>query len=250
MLQRPIYCAGSTPAVRYAAELLETRGIPITHTLGEDTGCLLLDVPSFDPAGNLRGGRKLEELLQQLPDNALIAGGNLNHPLLEGLETMDLLRDETYLAKNAAITAHCALQIAASALPVTLAEAPTLILGWGRIGKCLAGLLKALGAPVTVTARNPAHRAMLLALGYAAAEARELDPAPYRLIINTVPVPQLTLEQLRRAPRAVKLDLASRRGLPGSDAVWARGLPGIHAPESSGALIAETLLRLGEEAVQ
>lgn len=248
MLQRPIYCAGSTPAVRYAAELLAQRGVPIAHTLGEETGCLLLDVPSFDPSGALRGGGRLEDLLRELPDDALIAGGNLNHPLLEGLPLLDLLRDETYLAKNAAITAQCTLQIAASLLPVTLEEAPTLILGWGRIGKCLARLLKGLGADVTVAARNPAHRAMLLALGHGAGEARELDLAPFRLIVNTVPLPLLTTEQLERCPRAVKLDLASRRGLPGTDAVWARGLPGIHAPESSGALIAETLLRFGKEA--
>lgn len=247
MLQGPVYCAGSTPAVRYATELLAERGIPLTHSLGEDTGCLLLDVPSFDPAGALRGGGKLEDLLRVLPDDAVIVGGNLNHPLLEGLETVDLLRNEEYLAKNAAITAHCTLQIAASLLPVTLAEAPALILGWGRIGKCLASLLKNLGAQVTVAARNPAHRAMLLALGYGAGEARGLDVTPYRLIVNTVPVPLLTQHQLLQAPRAVKLDLASRRGLPAADAVWARGLPGIHAPESSGRLIAETLLRLEKE---
>ena len=248
MLQRPIYCAGSTPAVRYAAETLAQRGVPIAHAPGEETGCLLLDVPSFDSAGALRGGGRLEDLLRELPDDAIIAGGNLNHPLLEGLPLLDFLRDEEYLAKNAAITAHCTLQIAASLLPVTLAEAPTLILGWGRIGKCLARLLKSLGAEVTVAARNPAHRAMLPALGFGAAEARELDPAPFRLIVNTVPASVLTARQLQRCPRAVKLDLASRRGLPVADAVWARGLPGIHAPESSGNLIAETLLRLGKGA--
>lgn len=250
MLQESVYCAGNTPAVRYAGEFLAERGIPIVHTLGEDIGCLLLDVPSFDPSGALRGGGKLEDLLRVLPDDAVIVGGNLNHPLLEGLETADLLRDEEYLAKNAAITAHCALQIAASLLPITLAESSALILGWGRIGKCLASLLKSLGADVTVAARNPAHRAMLLALGYGAAEAGELDLQPFRLIINTVPAALLTAEQLQRAPRAVKLDLASRRGLPVADAVWARGLPGIHAPESSGKLIAETLLRLRKEAAK
>ena len=250
MLQRPIYCAGSTPAVRYAAELLAQRGIPIAHTLGEDTGCLLLDVPSFDPAGALRGGGRLEDLLQVLPDDAVICGGNLNHPLLEGLPTLDLLRDEEYLARSAAITAHCTVQIAASLLPITLAEAPTLILGWGRIGKCLARLLKGLGADVTVAARNPAHRAMLLALGYCAAEAGKTDLEPFRLIVNTVPLPLLTAAQLEACPRAVKLDLASRRGLPVTNAVWARGLPGIHAPESSGMLIVETLLRLGKEAAK
>ena len=66
MLQRPIYCAGSTPAVRYAAETLAQRGVPIAHAPGEETGCLLLDVPSFDSAGALRGGGRLEDLLREL----------------------------------------------------------------------------------------------------------------------------------------------------------------------------------------
>ena len=247
MLPRPLYCAGSTPAVRYATEILAARGIPIALSPQDHNGYVLLDVPSFDPSGALRGGGKPEELLNVLADDAVLCGGNLNHPLLEGLPTVDLLRDEEYLARNAAITAQCAIQIAASLLSITLAEAPTLILGWGRIGKCLARLLKDLGARVTVTARSPAHRAMLLALGYGAAEASALDLRPYRLIINTVPAPLLTHEQLKECPRAVKLDLASRRGLPGPDAVWARGLPGIHAPESSGRLIADTLTRLWKE---
>ncbi|MGN1015488.1 MAG: hypothetical protein ACI4PL_00665 [Faecousia sp.] len=250
MLPRPLYCAGSTPAVRYASEILAARGIPIVHTPQEHDGYVLLDVPSFDPTGALRGGGRLEELLSVLADDAVLCGGNLNHPLLEGLPTVDLLRDEEYLARNAAITAQCAVQIAASLLPITLAEAPTLILGWGRIGKCLARLLKDLGAEVTVTARRSAHRAMLLALGYGTAEASALDLRSYRLIINTVPAPLLTRAQLEACPRAVKLDLASRRGLPGPDAVWARGLPGIHAPESSGRLIADTLTRLWKEEIQ
>ena len=45
----------------------------------------------------------------------------------------------------------------------------------------------------------------------------------------------------------MKIDLASEKGLGGEDVIWARGLPGIHAPESSGRLIAETCLRLGME---
>lgn len=247
MLPRPLYCAGSTPAVRYATEILAARGIPIALSPQDHNGYVLLDVPSFDPSGALRGGGKPEELLNVLADDAVLCGGNLNHPLLEGLPTVDLLRDEEYLARNAAITAQCAIQIAASLLSITLAEAPTLILGWGRIGKCLARLLEDLGARVTVTARNPAHRAMLLALGYGTAEASALDLKPYRLIINTVPAPLLKPAQLEACPRAVKLDLASRRGLPGPDAVWARGLPGNHAPESSGRLIADTLTRLWKE---
>ena len=46
---------------------------------------------------------------------------------------------------------------------------------------------------------------------------------------------------------ALKIDLASKPGIGGSDVIWARGLPGKDAPESSGELIAKTIIRLMEE---
>ena len=45
----------------------------------------------------------------------------------------------------------------------------------------------------------------------------------------------------------VVMDLASQKGIQGSKVIWARGLPGIHAPESAGRLIAETFLRKVKE---
>jgi dipicolinate synthase subunit A len=78
---------------------------------------------------------------------------------------MDLLKDPHYLAKNAAITAECALKVAAPYLKTTFSESPTLILGWGRIGKCLARLLSARNCPVSVAARKESDRAMLEAFG-------------------------------------------------------------------------------------
>ena len=66
----------------------------------------------------------------------------------------------------------------------------------------------------------------------------------YRVIFNTVP----TMVLPSCPGNALKIDLASRLGLGSEDVIWARGLPGIHAPEKSGKLIAETILsRLKEE---
>ena len=42
----------------------------------------------------------------------------------------------------------------------------------------------------------------------------------------------------------LKIDLASLPGMDGSDVIVARGLPNLEAPESSGHLIAKTVLRL------
>jgi hypothetical protein len=44
------------------------------------------------------------------------------------------------------------------------------------------------------------------------------------------------------------IDLASRQGIDHEDVIIARGLPGIHFPESSGILIAKTFLQYYKEA--
>jgi hypothetical protein len=49
--------------------------------------------------------------------------------------------------------------------------------------------------------------------------------------------------------KALKIDLASQPGIGGNDVIWARGLPGKNAPESSGKLIAQTVLRKLEEGI-
>ena len=40
------------------------------------------------------------------------------------------------------------------------------------------------------------------------------------------------------------IDLASKLGIEAEDVIWARGLPGKDAPETSGDLIARTVIRL------
>ena len=240
------YSLGNSPACRWATDFLNRSGISFVGHISPEITHLLLDVPSFSPDGNLRFGGDLAEFLRMLPQNITIIGGNLQHPALEGYRTLDLLRDESYLAENAAITAHCALQIAAPLLTGTLADSPALVLGWGRIGKCLVRLLRALDCDVTVAARKERDRAMLEGLGYRAVDfGAALDG--YRLIFNTVPELVIPEDKVSLCKNAVKIDLASRRGIAGEDVVWARGLPGIHAPESSGRLISGTVLRLLKE---
>lgn len=247
-----IFPVGNTAACRYATEFLEKDGIVLIDHPSPEVTHLLLDVPSFAANGALRGGGNLESLLRMLPSNMTVVGGNLEHPALEGYQTIDLLQDAQYLAVNAAITADCALQVAAPELTMTFADSPALIIGWGRIGKCLGQLLKAIGADVTIAARKEADRAMIRALGFAAADTAHLaEILPRcRLIFNTAPEPVLPEDQLALCRQCVKIDLASKPGIAGKDVIWARGLPGIHAPESSGRLIAGTFLRLSREGTQ
>lgn len=238
-LKNPVfYPVGASPAIGYAAKALEYRGCLVAKGPDEDVTHLLLPVP-------WTGAENLTELLAQLPEDVTIFGGKL--PDLEGYIKEDFLKDERYLAENAAITAHCALSIATEHLPITLDRCPALIIGWGRIGKCLAQLLKASGANVTVAARKEMDLAMAAALGYGATAIQGLSFGlmRYRLIFNTVPYPVLDKSQMAHCRKdAVKIDLASVQGIAGDDVICARGLPGKRAPESSGNLIARTAIRL------
>ena len=231
-------------ALNQAGKFLNQYGITASPLPGTDVTHLLLPIPSFDPSGSIRGGGSIEGLLLQLPQDVCIIGGNLDHPALEGYSTVDLLKDPTYVTQNAAITANCALKYIMNALPVTLAEQSVLVIGGGRIGKCLAKLLRALDARVTILTRKETDRAMFSALGYMAITA-DADISRYRVIVNTAPAQVLTEEQFVTCPSdCLKLDLASIQGIPGQDVIIARGLPGKDAPETSGKLIADSVQRI------
>ena len=243
MTQSVIYPLGRTEACAHASKVLSLQGVPIAHVPGGDVTHLLLDVPSFRPDPH----PDLSDVLTALPRNITVIGGNLNHSLLDNHAKTDLLQDEDYIAQNAAITAHCALTVAVPLLKTTLADTPTIILGWGRIGKCLARLLKGLGCPVSVAARQERDRSMLRAMGYPAYHPAAVPLQEFQLLFNTVPAPVLCAAQLNGFPKLVKIELASTAGLSGEDIHMARGLPGIIAPESSGTLIAQTVLRKMKE---
>lgn len=239
--------SGGSPVLTIAAKRLRERGMAVFDTPSNDTTHLLLPVPSFDAVGNIKGGGDLAQLLATLPQDITVVGGNLQHPSLADYNCIDLLTDEIYLGKNAAITADCALPILMQALPVTLPDCPILIVGWGRIGQCLALKLKALEADVTIAARREESRAMAGALGFSVIDTDMpcFTLRRYRAIINTVPTPLLCRHQVDCCRvDCVKLDLASVKGIYGDDVIWARGLPGKDAPETSGELIAKTVIRL------
>lgn len=230
-----IYPIGTTDSCRYAAEQLQRANVSLIDHPSPEVTHLLLDIPSKTET------RHLEYVLSTLPDNVTVIGGNLYLP---EKQVWDLLRDEQYLCSNAAITAHCALEVALPHLKTILPHTKTLILGWGRIGKCLSRLLKNIGCPITVAVRNSKDRAMLRALGYNVENIHELNPCDFSLIFNTVP--EMIFQELSN-PEIIKIDLASKSGISAPDVIGARGLPGKLAPVSSGKLIANTILSYLEE---
>lgn len=239
MFHGPILCIPRTEAVRRAGDYLLEAGFHITRTPAPDISHVLLPVPSFSA-----GDEYLAHFLADLPDDVIISGGNLSSPLLEGYATIDFLKDPYYLAENAAITASCTLKISKNKLGTSVKSKQILIIGWGRIGKCLCRLFENEGASVTVAARKDSDRAIISVLGNrsisineAAAKTEEFD-----IIINTVPA--MVLPEIKCKEDALLLELASKPGMSGKNILDCRGLPSKIDPDASGRLIAKTFCRL------
>lgn len=239
MFNGTVLCVMRNEAIRHAAEYLRGVGICVTEKCAPDVTHLLLPVPSFSA-----GDEYLGHLLSKLPDDLIISGGNLDSPLLEGCACVDFLQDPYYLAENAAITARCAVSILEKQVDPDISGKQTLIIGWGRIGKCLVPLLQDCGASVTVAARKASDLAMIRALGTRSIPTADVpeETARYDIIINTVPV--LLFPDIRTKQDAFLLELASKPGMTGRNITDGRGLPGKMAPKESGKLIAETFVRL------
>lgn len=239
MFNTAILCVPRSDAIRHAGYYLSKAGLQVSAKPAPDISHVLLPVPSF-PAGD----EYLAHILSDLPEDVIITGGNLSSPLLKAYTTVDFLHDPYYLAENAAITAACAIRIVKEQLAAPLVDQRVLIVGWGRIGKCMCRLFEKENVVVTVAARKVSDRAMISALGYRSISIEEAaeETDRYDVIINTVPV--MVLPDIRTKENAVLLELASKPGMTGTNMQDCRGLPSRMAPDASGRLIAKTFIRL------
>ena len=204
----------------------------------------------------------LKGLISRLKPDALVFGGKFGkaQALFEesGIETVDYLACEELSTRNAVPTAEGAIQMMLEEMPCTIYGSQILILGFGRIGSRLAYLLQAMGAQVTVAARDVVKRAKAEMLGCKSISFTELENSvsQFDVICNTVPAKVMTESVLKQVQKeALILDLASKPGgidweaaqNLGKRAVWALSLPGKTAPVTAGEIIAKTILHLLEE---
>ena len=168
----------------------------------------------------------------------------------KGVRCVSFLELEGYLLSNAEITAEGAVYLLLHHLQRTLSGANILVIGYGRIGRFLAGKLRFMGAKVTVAARRSQQLEELTIRGYETEQtgeyAKGLDQ--YDAVVNTVPGSIMTMEQVMQLDeRCILLELAS---LPGGfpaeakekrNVVMGQALPGKTAPETAGKNLAEAV---------
>lgn len=199
---------------------------------------------------------RLAELYDNLPQTVVVFGGMIQQEeLLKRKLVYDYAKEEDFLIKNAQITAEGAFQIVFSQTPFSVYQSKLLITGYGRIGKILAGIAKALGADTYVAARNIRDLTWIELAGCHPLRYNELPThlGEFQVILNTVPelifqsswIEKLSKDcffvDLASAPGGIDWSCAEEAGIKG---VKALSLPGKVAPYSSGKIISDTIINL------
>ena len=175
----------------------------------------------------------------------------------KSVDIYDYYNREDYAIKNAVPTAEGAIAIAMSEYSGTINGSRCLITGFGRIGKVLAGMLKGLGACVTVSARKQSDLAWIEILGYNPIKTSNIYKTNgYDLIFNTIPYMIFDSHTLAlSATDSIVIDLASLPGgvdfnaarRLGIKAIQALSLPGKVAPKTAGEITKKTIYNMLEE---
>jgi dipicolinate synthase subunit A len=194
-------------------------------------------VPSADLLGTMAPGATI--ILGKADENLRAAAAPL------GIQLEEYEHDSELMLLRAPAVVEGALRLAVENTDVTIHAADVVVVGFGSIGSLLAKTLRALGANVSVAARNPAQRAGAYAIGARPLPLSDLPSAAagFSMLFSTVPARVVDRDVLERLPAGcLVMDLAAPPGgvdlalseAIGHRAVWARGL-GRRAPVTVGA---------------
>ncbi len=213
---------------------------------------------------------EIADLMSRTPSLTLF-GGKLPQKILDctresdptATRVTDYYESEILQLRNAYITAEAALMTAMELTDRTIRGASVAVLGFGRIGKYLSRLLRALGADVTVCARREESLFEAAAEGCHPLLITESDPMgglsplcrDHPVLFNTVPAHVLPRDLLMGlSPDTLLIDLASapfgvsdchiREATAKNSLRYLRApsLPGSYAPRDAGRAIAECIL--------
>lgn len=243
---------GGDKRTEYLRSKLLTDGHRLTYQ-SSDADIIILPMPlTADGIHILNTDIEIDEYLRKLPKNIpVFAGGSR-----EGV--IDYSKDNSLAALNAIPTAEGALALAIENTSASIWRSRCLVVGSGRIGKYLAGLLKAMGAQVTISSRREEDRVYSMIWGYSHAYSGNLLEiiGDQDIIFNTVPSMVIgeaellkvkhnaLIIELASKPYGVDMDISSQIGVR---TILASGLPGKVAPQSAGEIIGETIYRLISE---
>ena len=227
--------------------------------------CIVLPLPSsadginlHTPLRSTETKTRLLDVLDMIKSGSVVIGGKIPTLFKEkacekGIKILDYYESESFQIENAYLTAEAALSIAMNQLNGAVRDSKFALLGYGRIAKHLARLLRSFGAEVTVFARRESELTWAESIG---CKIKRVDTEResfsglllgFDVIYNTIPVRILTsviLEEIGNKTFIIDLasvpggvDISAAKAL-GSNVLWATSLPGKYAPDSAGRLIA------------
>ena len=140
----------------------------------------------------------------------------------------------------------------------TIHDSNIMVMGYGRVGKILANMLKGIGANVYCEARKNVDLAWIKAYGYTPVHLNEIEKVLGKMdiIINTIPHVILDEQKLEKIDKdCLIIDLASNPGgvdrtvakKHGLKTIWALSLPGKVAPLTSAEFIKDTIYNIFKE---
>lgn len=152
--------------------------------------------------------------------------------------------DQELMLLRAPAIVEGVLQVVIENTEVTVNDASVVVVGYGNIGARLAATLRALGAHVTVAARNPVQRAAAYAAHLRTVPLSDLATGVHgaTMVFSTVPASVVDSEVLEGImPGSLVVDVAAPPGGVdlqaaahlGHRAIWARGM-GRRAPVTVG----------------
>lgn len=184
-----------------------------------------------------------------ISSHTALFGGRLPEAWKTGRVSGEAEDNEEYLLGNAYLTAAAGVATALRAGERAFFRVKAAVLGYGRIGKETAKMLRALGAEVTVYVRREAAKREAERNGFASLLLHEGTDLPETLVFGTVPAPAENLSRITVAPDALIYDLGG--GLPevmrtareeGVRTLPLKGAPGVFAPRAAGELYAGAIL--------
>lgn len=261
-MQTPVLILGSDERSAALFRLLERQNRPVLRVSAPDdceeirravreSETIVLPIPATKDGSLLDGEAKTpwKEIFPLFDSTQTVWGGAFTSEQNaffkeRAVPCFDFLQNETFALYNAALTAQGALRLLLEHTRGYLPEQRILITGYGRVGKALSRVLRALGCDCFIAARSALQRQEAVLAGCKAHSPDDLSRVAFLfdIICNTVPARLFSLDTLRvLRPGCLFLELASAPfGTDPDDCVKVGviriaggGLPGRFTPDAA-----------------
>ena len=218
-------------------------------------GVKLLPIPTSRDGEYISGTEiRIEDFVSGLERGEFVVGygfSDMFRKMLDekGVVYYDAASDEDFLLENAYITALGTLGYVLTTSKKVPSDMKFGIVGYGRIGSCLARLLLFLGASVRIFSSKTLTK---IELGFCGIETPEIEVSDFKcenisgldFLLNTAPTNLSYFFPKKRVPPAMRvIDLASGDSFPEVSGVeYLPSLPNRMYPESAGAVYARRAL--------